>query len=122
LSETFYEGVPVQVCGRCLGKLIRQDCMDRILARTEIGFSPALLKKADEFSERTLRNPLKAQRRLGPSLPAPRCPACGYGLASRPYNYQYFVPVERCLSCDRVWFDADELEILQILVERAKAR
>jgi Zn-finger nucleic acid-binding protein len=25
--------------------------------------------------------------------------------------------VDKCLSCSRIWFDSDELEILQILIE-----
>jgi Zn-finger nucleic acid-binding protein len=27
------------------------------------------------------------------------------------------VPVDKCLSCGKIWFDADELEVLQILIE-----
>ena len=46
------------------------------------------------------------------------CPSCGYRLAARPYSYQYFMSVDKCLACGKVWFDADELEILQILVEK----
>jgi Zn-dependent protease with chaperone function/Zn-finger nucleic acid-binding protein len=120
LSASLYEGVPVKICSRCLGKLVHQDYIDRILARTEISFSPALVKRAEEFAGTVLWNPLKKQKRGDKASPPPPCPACGYGLASRPYNYQYFLPVERCLNCGRIWFDADELEILQILVERAK--
>jgi Zn-finger nucleic acid-binding protein len=41
-------------------------------------------------------------------------------MVARPYNYQYFVPVDKCLSCSKIWFDADELEILQILIEDRK--
>ena len=122
LADALYEGVPVRVCRECLGKLVDQDVMDRILARTEIGFSPALVRKAEEFRQNLRRNPLKSQKRLDRISEPAACPACGYRLASRPYNYQYFIPVEKCLSCDRIWFDADELEILQILVEQAKAR
>jgi Zn-finger nucleic acid-binding protein len=39
-------------------------------------------------------------------------------MLARPYNYQYFVPVDKCLICHKIWFDADELELLQILVEK----
>jgi Zn-finger nucleic acid-binding protein len=46
------------------------------------------------------------------------CPNCGYRMVARPYNYQYFVPVDKCLSCSKIWFDSDELEILQILIEK----
>jgi len=51
---------------------------------------------------------------LGAAVP---CPSCGYRMVLRPYNYQYFVPVDKCLSCSKIWFDSDELEILQILIE-----
>ncbi len=122
LADTLYEGVPILICRQCLGKLVGRDVMDRILARTEIGFSPALLRKAINLNLNLKRNPLKSQMRLDRTSDPAFCPACGYRLASRPYNYQYFIPVEKCLSCDRIWFDADELEILQILVEQAKAR
>jgi Zn-finger nucleic acid-binding protein len=46
------------------------------------------------------------------------CPECGHRLLPRPYNYQYVVPVDKCLSCHKIWFDPDELEILQILIEK----
>jgi len=122
LSDARYEGVPIKICGRCMGKLVHQSVMERILTRTEISFSPALARKAEEFRDGIQRNPLKLDIRRDRVSARPPCPSCGYRLAARPYNYQYFIPVERCLSCDAVWFDADNLEILQILVERAKAR
>ena len=37
----------------------------------------------------------------------------------RLFSYQYFVEVDDCKSCKQVWFDGDELEILQILIEDA---
>jgi hypothetical protein len=83
-------------------------------------FSPALREKAQAFRGAFLRNPIKDQKTADLGAEHPRCPACGYGMVTRPYNYQYFVPVEKCLSCFKTWFDADELEILQILVEDAQ--
>jgi Zn-dependent protease with chaperone function/Zn-finger nucleic acid-binding protein len=118
LGDYFYEGVPVQICRRCLGKLVAAPFMDRILARREFSFSPELVHKAREFKEQFLTNPLRAQRVKDRESPPIYCPSCGYRMASRPYNYQYFLPVEKCLSCYKIWFDADELEILQILVEK----
>lgn len=96
--------------------------VDRIVARREFDFSEALRQKAREFRERVLLNPLKrqkAQAALGADVP---CPSCGYRMIPRPYNYQYFVPVDKCLSCSKIWFDADELEILQILIEERKTK
>jgi len=120
LSETFYEGVPIGSCQRCGGKLVEEKAVDRILARTEIGFAPELRKKAETFQARFMRNPIATLKMNDRVSPHPPCPSCGYPMRTRPFNYQYFVPVDKCLSCFRLWFDADELEILQILVEEAK--
>jgi Zn-finger nucleic acid-binding protein len=45
------------------------------------------------------------------------CPNCGHKMLPRPFNYHYVVPVDKCLSCQKIWFDRDELEVLQILIE-----
>ena len=45
------------------------------------------------------------------------CPSCGSQMLLRAYNYYYVIPVDKCLSCHKVWFDSDEMEILQILIE-----
>jgi heat shock protein HtpX len=122
LAETFYEGVAIRACGRCRGRLVDMASVDRIIARREFAFSEALVQKAREFRDRVILNPLKKQKMapgLGERIP---CPNCGYGMVLRPYNYQYFVPVDKCLSCSRIWFDTDELEVLQILIEMRKAK
>ena len=120
LAEAFYEGVGLRVCRQCRGRLVDMASVDRIVARREFDFSEPLRQKAREFRERVLLNPLKrqkAQAALDADIP---CPNCGYRMVPRPYNYQYFVPVDKCLSCSKIWFDADELEILQILIEDRK--
>jgi Zn-dependent protease with chaperone function/Zn-finger nucleic acid-binding protein len=122
LAEAFYEGVAVRVCRRCRGRLVDISSVDRIVARREFAFSEPLRKKAREFRDHVLLNPLKRQKaQAGLSAEIP-CPNCGYRMVARPYNYQYFVPVDKCLSCSKIWFDADELEILQILIEERKAK
>jgi heat shock protein HtpX len=121
LAETFYEGVSVRACRSCSGKLVGAVGVDRIVARREVGFSDDRIAKARDFRERVLRNPIKMDKiNASVSEEAP-CPGCGYLMVPRPYNYQYFVPVDKCLSCSRIWFDADELEILQILIEEGGA-
>jgi heat shock protein HtpX len=122
LSEAFYEGVAVRVCGRCRGRLVDAASVDRIVARREVAFSEPLVAKARAFRDKVLLNPLKKQKIASGLGAGIACPACGYRMAARPYNYQYFVPVDKCLSCSKIWFDADELEILQILIEDRKAK
>ncbi len=117
LTEAFYEGVAVRVCGRCRGRLVDAASVDRIVARREVDFSEPLRAKARSFREKAVRNPLKRQKIEDALSAAVPCPACGYRMVARPYNYQYFVPVDKCLSCSKIWFDSDELEVLQILIE-----
>ena len=118
LGDTFYEGVAVKACQACGGKLVDLDAMERILARREVAFGEDLVAKARAFQERFIDNPVGTRKISEDRRSAFVCPACGYRMAPRPYNYQYIVPVDKCLSCRKIWFDADELEILQILVER----
>ncbi|MGB7294550.1 MAG: zinc metalloprotease HtpX [Candidatus Aminicenantales bacterium] len=118
LKDTFYEGVAIRACGRCGGKLVDADAMDRIILRREVAFSDALLSKARAFREEFLLNPVKKQRAKEKEAQRISCPNCGRRMLARPYNYQYFVPVDKCLSCAKIWFDGDELEILQVLIEK----
>ncbi|MBW1711400.1 MAG: zf-TFIIB domain-containing protein, partial [Deltaproteobacteria bacterium] len=46
------------------------------------------------------------------------CPICGLKMQPRPFTYQYIIPVDKCFLCHKTWFDTDELEILQILIEK----
>jgi Zn-dependent protease with chaperone function/Zn-finger nucleic acid-binding protein len=118
LLEAFYEGVAFRRCGRCSGKLVDASAMDRILLRREVGFSDVLLEKAGKFRREFLLNPLKKHKAKEDASPALPCPSCGQRMRARPYSYQHFIPVDKCLSCYKIWFDADELELLQILVEK----
>jgi Zn-finger nucleic acid-binding protein len=118
LSDGFYEGVRTKACGACGGRLMDASHVGRILWRREIDFSPELLAKAGRFREDFLATPVKTRRAKRRAVGNLTCPGCGYRLAPRPFSYQYFIPVDKCLACGRVWFDADELEILQILVEK----
>jgi Zn-dependent protease with chaperone function/Zn-finger nucleic acid-binding protein len=122
LAGAFYEGVSVRVCGRCRGRLVDAASVDRIVARREVAFSEPLVAKARAFRDKVLLNPLKKQKAEASLDAAVPCPNCGYRMVARPYNYQYFVPVDKCLSCSKIWFDADELEVLQVLIEDRKAK
>lgn len=118
LVENDYEGVILNACPRCGGRLIDSALIGRVIARKEISFSSRLLEKAEEFKEKFLLNPIEVTKIAAEKSPNITCPNCGSRLLPRPYNYQYFIPVDKCLSCYKIWFDADELEILQILIEK----
>ncbi|MHB8055907.1 MAG: M48 family metalloprotease [Candidatus Aminicenantales bacterium] len=120
LGDSHSEGVPIKVCRRCGGRLAGRESMNRIIARREVGFSDELIKKAEAFRDEFLLNPAVRAKPVDLASKRLACPSCGCRMRPRPYNYQYFVPVDKCGSCGRIWFDADELEILQILIEETR--
>jgi Zn-dependent protease with chaperone function/Zn-finger nucleic acid-binding protein len=117
LYETFYEGVPIKICPDCGGKLIDAAVVDRVIARKEVAFSEDLKKKAQKFEQAFLLDPIRRRKIHADKSPKIHCPQCGTKMFPRPYNYQYIIPVDKCLACHKIWFDRDELEILQILIE-----
>ncbi|MBN1223728.1 MAG: M48 family metalloprotease [Candidatus Aminicenantes bacterium] len=117
LREHYYEGVSVRVCRNCDGKLIDTALVERIIARKEVAFSERLIQKARAFRQEFMLNPTRFRKLDQEKSPKISCPECGNQMLLRPYSYHYIIPVDKCLICHKTWFDSDELEILQILIE-----
>lgn len=117
LQSGYYEGVPIKICPQCGGKLVDSTFKERIITRKELKFSDHLIRKAREFKENFMRRPFQIKKIAFEKAEKISCPNCGSRMVPRPYSLHYVIPVDKCLSCHKVWFDADELEILQILIE-----
>jgi len=115
LAESFYEGLRVKTCSQCQGKLVPLFAMEKILARREVGFSERLKAKAENL-RKNLDDPAWRRKEMA-RKPATSCPQCGLGMAVKPYSYVLYLPVYKCFHCQVIWFEADELEILQYLIE-----
>ncbi len=114
-----YEGIDVLLCARCGGRLVSTPQVAKLLARREVGFTDEQERLADLLSsggDRLRRAAVLARGRPGVMLIA--CPRCATRMMRRHYSYEYAVEVDRCVRCDLLWFEKDELEALQILVER----
>ncbi len=119
LREDYYEGTPVKICPQCSGKLVDSSFKWRILSRREVTFSKSLIKKAHDFKEQFLDNPFYIRKIREQKSKKISCPHCGSRMLPRPFSYQYVIPVDKCFYCYKIWFDADELEILQVLTEKS---
>ncbi|MDD8021026.1 MAG: zinc metalloprotease HtpX [Acidobacteriota bacterium] len=113
LQESFYEGVQIRICPACAGRVVRIEDIEKILARQEYDFSERLKEKAGLYKE-ALLDPGKRASVFPKKKPLP-CPICGLQLVVKPFNYYYIFPVYKCYQCQVIWFEPDELEILQIL-------
>jgi len=113
-----YEGVTVSLCRDCGGRLVPADQVRRIAARREIAFSDEQKRLAALLVAQgdALRRARLARGEAG--VPLVRCPRCGTTMMRRHYSYEHAVEVDYCSLCDLYWFEKDELEVLQILLER----
>jgi heat shock protein HtpX len=117
LQDGYYEGVPIKICPQCSGKLVGSTFKERIITRKEIKFSDYLIQKAQEFKDNFMQSPFQIKKIAHEKSEKISCPNCGSRMLPRPYSLHYVIPVDKCMSCEKAWFDADELEILQILIE-----
>lgn len=118
LRSLEYEGMTVLACGGCGGRLVPARSVARILARREVGFDDGQLARAaytEAEGDHLRRTAVLSRGRH--ELPLTPCPLCGRTMMRRHYDLQYAVEIDICLVCDRLWFEKDELEVLQLLVE-----
>jgi Zn-dependent protease with chaperone function/Zn-finger nucleic acid-binding protein len=119
LRRAPYEGIDIALCGRCGGRLVTTPEIGKLLARREAAFTDDQRRLADLLAaggDRLRRAAVLERGRSGVSLiPCPRCAAT---MMRRHYSYEYAVEIDHCRICDLTWFEKDELEALQLLVER----
>jgi heat shock protein HtpX len=117
LKSGYYEGVPIKICPQCSGKLMDSSFKERVITRKELKFSDHLVQKAQKFKDNFMQRPFQIRKIAFAKSEKISCPSCGSRMVPRPYSLHYVIPVDKCMSCYKIWFDADELEILQILIE-----
>jgi Zn-dependent protease with chaperone function/Zn-finger nucleic acid-binding protein len=119
LRHAPYEGIDVVVCQRCGGRLLTTAQVGKLLARREAGFTDEQHRIADLVTasgDSLRRAAVLARGRSGLALVP--CPRCAAPMMRRHYSYEYAVEIDHCVRCDLIWFEKDELEALQVLVER----
>jgi heat shock protein HtpX len=111
-----YEGMYVSECAFCRGILVERDKIPRIITRKEKGFSERVQRMADVIRRQSREHGYKCELRIATAQPR-NCPKCGKPMVHKFYSYAYHVEIDECLECGLIWFDADELEILQCMTE-----
>ena len=113
-----YEGAQLYQCQFCLGHLVSEHNLTKVISRREIGFSNRLKAKAEQLQKHSMlfyvrrRTPL--QRDSSRLL---HCPKCQNPMIRNFYTYQYRVLIDRCHGCQLIWFDHEELDMLQAMIE-----
>jgi Zn-dependent protease with chaperone function/Zn-finger nucleic acid-binding protein len=114
-----YELTTVNRCFFCHGVLVDNEKIPRILARSETECTERLRSlihavTADHQRSLAIRKSRVKERN---AEEATRCPKCGREMFRTFYSYAFLVELDKCGICRMTWFDPDELEMLQCLVE-----
>lgn len=121
LREVVYEKTQVHECNFCGGVLVENEKIPRIIARREKECTErvkslataVIMDNQRALSAKKLRTSMAGEG----TRPLLKCAKCGNPMFRLFYSMAYLVEIDRCNVCRVTWFDADELEMLQCLVE-----
>lgn len=119
LSEIYYKKTQIYQCDFCKGTLVENTRVTRILARAESPCTERLKSLARAVQREnqmrfTMRRLKKIERAKVPLL---SCPKCQKPMMRTFYSLAYLIEIDRCGFCGITWFDQDELEMLQCVIE-----
>jgi heat shock protein HtpX len=119
LARTTYERTHVYQCKFCGGTLIENDKIPRIIARREEGCTERVksLAKAVLTDNQKRISLKKLKGNPHNAMPPVNCPKCGHPMFRTFYSLAYLIEIDRCGICSITWFDQDELEMLQCVIE-----
>lgn len=111
-----YEGLYLWRCAYCDGILAEKGKLPRIFVREEKGFTERV-QRIGSLIKGEARKQHPCFNIMLETLGIRRCPKCGKTMNHKFYSYAYHVEIDECPYCQVIWFDADELETLQYLIE-----
>jgi Zn-finger nucleic acid-binding protein len=117
LHKASHEGMPISRCDLCKGQLLEENKLPRAIAREESVFSDEVIRQAGLIADAIKSYSMPHRVRIQPGL---RCPKCGNPMLANFYSLAYPIEVDRCLGCDVIWFDKNELEVLECLIEKTQ--
>lgn len=106
-----YEGVLIHTCESCGGEYLGPAELAHIARTREERFPESLQAELSACDPVTGVPVEETERQL-------YCPACNSPMKVVNYCCNTGVFIDRCEQCDGVWLDKDELEKLQVLLER----
>ncbi len=109
LDGSTFDGLPLEMCGTCMGALIRQ----RDLVRLLDALSSAV---AEEISHDQEITPVTDHAGHA------NCPGCGDHMSTFGYMGSKLVTVDRCNRCALIWTDSEELSVMATLFARTNHR
>lgn len=119
LARASSESTVIFRCHSCMGLLVGNDKIPRLLSRRHLQCTDRLLALVRAVTADNQRSLAIRQKRLKERKNEATfsCPKCGRGMFRTFYSYAFLIELDKCGNCRLTWFDADELEMLQCLIE-----
>ncbi len=111
LQAADYEGVPIHTCDACGGEFVAGEEFARIVQNRREAFGADLTTAVAEHKPTFGQTAMQPERSLG-------CPACGQKMKLVNYAGDSGIYVDRCDVCGGLWLDHEELEKVQIVMEK----
>ncbi|MBF0522825.1 MAG: M48 family metalloprotease [Candidatus Omnitrophica bacterium] len=115
LKEILYENIKLLKCEICSGHFVGEDQISVIFNRRIEQFSEHVKLRAKLIQFPGENFIVENQIAIGPL----ECPCCWppKKMVRRLFNRYYPVEVDKCPSCRGIWFEREELELIQYLFE-----
>ncbi len=114
-----YEKTHVHRCRACSGILVDNSRIPRIIARRDVKCTERVKALARAvMNDHQRRRTVEKLTGKGPaSKSVLTCLQCGNPMFRTFYSGAYLIEIDRCNICGITWFEPDELEMLQCVVE-----
>ena len=112
LSQTDYEGEPVQFCGTCWGYWLTRERLEKIVDTVEFKFSKGEKKALDQ----TMQTQGDVDRE-GRESSFIHCPECKEFMERKKFYYKCPIEVDECAK-HGIWLDTGEIKELQVFIEK----
>jgi Zn-finger nucleic acid-binding protein len=106
-----YEGVNVETCDKCGGEFVEPDELAHIVKSRQSHFGKHLQDLMKDHK------PMFGKP-AGQSDQQRTCPACSGAMQLVNYGGDTGVGVDRCDDCGGLWLDHDEIEKVQLIMEK----
>lgn len=121
LSEDVYKGAPILRCVNCAGVLLYENDVHKILARDDYYFSDQIRSIGDSLIQQQNRSQIQpVDLKTANLFVCPRCADNKTQMLRSFYTIVYPVEIDRCVMCQSIWFERNELEVLQYLVGKTQ--
>jgi Zn-finger nucleic acid-binding protein len=120
LLKQHYEQTRIYQCKYCGGTLVDGDKLPRIIIRRENAWPEKIKAQARATLKENQQNYIIHSAEGKNKIISLRCPKCKASMWRTFYSYAYLIEIDRCI-CGAMWFDKDELSMLQCMIENKMA-